>query len=229
MNTQQCSFVAKSIHMQKPNEHETNYSNIERETVDILHGVEKIHHYCFTCTVNMITDLKPLVAILSKDVACLSCRLQRILLQIHQYNMRILYKSGLQLFIATGYPDITIMKDEEIQGRCITINTTESCIDISDCTKVEEIKIATLVDEHIGMLSEPILCGWPLTKAETPKELQPYWPFRDEISIIDGSAMKVRRRIIPKTLLRQSTKIAAPNPHEHRGNKAAGTLFILLD
>ena len=50
----------------------------------------------------MITDHKVLVAILKKDVAGLSFRLQRIPLQIHQCNIRILYKLGLQMFIKDG-------------------------------------------------------------------------------------------------------------------------------
>ena len=40
---------------------ETWYSNLEREAQDILHGLEKSHHYCFACEVSMVTNLKPLV------------------------------------------------------------------------------------------------------------------------------------------------------------------------
>ena len=68
-------------------------------TTDILHGLEKFHHYCITLEVSMIMDHKPSVAILKKGAASLSQRKQRILLNIHQYNIRILYKPGPQLFI----------------------------------------------------------------------------------------------------------------------------------
>ena len=53
--------------------------------------------------------------------------------------------------------------------------------------KAEEIKIATLDDEHTGMLSELILCSWALTKVELQKDLQSYWSSRDEIATIDGT------------------------------------------
>ena len=48
--------------------------------------------------VSIITDHKPLVAIFKKDVATLSQRLQGILLKIHQYRVKIMYKSGPDLF-----------------------------------------------------------------------------------------------------------------------------------
>ena len=54
---------------------EHRYSNIEREVLGILHGLEKFHHYCFARNVNVITNHKPLVAIFKKDLVTL---LQRI-------------------------------------------------------------------------------------------------------------------------------------------------------
>ena len=70
------------------------YSNVERETLGILHAVKKFHHYCFAWDVSVITDHKPLVAIFKKDVATLSQR------RIHQYWVKILYKPGPKIFIA---------------------------------------------------------------------------------------------------------------------------------
>ena len=48
------------------------YSNIEREVLGILHGLEKFHHYCFGKEVHVIPDHKPLVVMVCKDVATLS-------------------------------------------------------------------------------------------------------------------------------------------------------------
>ena len=54
---------------------ENRYSNIEREALGILYGLEKFHHYCFKREVSIITDHKPLVVIFKKDVATLLQRL----------------------------------------------------------------------------------------------------------------------------------------------------------
>ena len=37
---------------------EHRYSNIEREALGILHGLEKFHHFCFARKVLIITDHK---------------------------------------------------------------------------------------------------------------------------------------------------------------------------
>ena len=58
---------------------ETHNSNIERDALVILHGLEMFHHYYFTHRDSVITDLNLLVEI-SRDVASLSQRLQRILI-----------------------------------------------------------------------------------------------------------------------------------------------------
>ena len=75
---------------------------------------------------------------------------------------------------------------------CIITIAIESFTDIPDCIITEEIRIATFDDQHIGMLPEPILFGWPLTKAEVQKDPQLYWSFRDEIVIMNGIAIKGR-------------------------------------
>ena len=81
------AFTSKSLKSA-----ETHYGNIEREALGMLHGLKKFHHYCFMCEVNVITKHKLVVVLFKKDIASLSHRLQIIQLQIHQYNIRILYQ-----------------------------------------------------------------------------------------------------------------------------------------
>ena len=50
---------------------EKRCSSIERETLSILHGLQKFHHYCLANEISIITDHKPLVAIFEKDGATL--------------------------------------------------------------------------------------------------------------------------------------------------------------
>ena len=69
------------------NSAEMHHSNIKREALGILHGLEKFHHYFLTHKVSVITDHNPPVAIFKKkkNIANLSHRLQRINLCICQY------------------------------------------------------------------------------------------------------------------------------------------------
>ena len=54
---------------------DTHCSSVEIEALGMLHGLEIIHHYCFSHDVSVITDHKLLVAVFKKDVASLSHRL----------------------------------------------------------------------------------------------------------------------------------------------------------
>ena len=98
--------IYKWVHIQ----FESWYSNIEREVLGILQNLPKIQPLLFckrgtyrktstkhtpeppkNSTTTVLTrelhiDHKPLVAILKKDIAMLSQRLQCILLKIHQYK-----------------------------------------------------------------------------------------------------------------------------------------------
>ena len=85
---------------QKLNKHGNPYSSTKRSTRHNPWSRKNITSVY--PQVSAITDHKPLVVIVKKDVTSLSHRHQRILLQIHQYNIRILYKPGPQLFI-TGW------------------------------------------------------------------------------------------------------------------------------
>ena len=50
-----------------------------------------------------------------------------------------------------------------------SINTIESCMDIPDYMRAEEIKEVTLEDEHLSLLTEIILHSWPSTKTDIQK------------------------------------------------------------
>ena len=79
---------------------ESRYTNTEREALSILHCLKKIHHYCFARDEHVITAHTPLVAIFKKEVVTLSQRIQCILLRIHQYKIKVIYKPGPEIFIA---------------------------------------------------------------------------------------------------------------------------------
>ena len=76
---------------------------------------------------SIITGHTPLVIIFKKDVATLSQKQQRILLRIHQYRLRIIYKLGPDLFIAdrTSRQNHSENKDEEISAMQLSINTIQ--------------------------------------------------------------------------------------------------------
>ena len=52
-------------------------------------------------------------------------------------------------------------------------------------------------DPTLSELREVITVGWPNKARELPQSLQPYWSFRDELSVEDGLILKGERILIP--------------------------------
>ena len=63
-------------------ETETHYSNIEREMLAVVHGLEKLHYYAYGRHVTVETDHKPLEAILKKHLSTAPPRIARMMLRI---------------------------------------------------------------------------------------------------------------------------------------------------
>ena len=62
---------------------------------------------------------------------------------------------------------------------------------------LERIREATNNDSELGSLKQIVYeAGWPTGIKQVPKQLHPYWSFRDEISIDDGILVKGQRIII---------------------------------
>ena len=102
-NTSLCliTFASKSV-----TGAEHRYSNIEREALGFIHGLEKFHR-CFAREVLVITNHKPLAAIFKKDMATLSKCIQCILLKFINTGSRLYTKLGLKFSLQTGCPNTT--------------------------------------------------------------------------------------------------------------------------
>ena len=70
---------------------ECRYSNIERELLGIIFGLERLHHYTFGKPITVETDHQPLTSIWKKTITTSSPRLQRLLLRLAQYDVHIEY------------------------------------------------------------------------------------------------------------------------------------------
>ena len=151
------------------------YSNIEHEALRILHGLEKDHHYCFARKVYIITDNKPLGAILSKGVAMLSYLLTHIMLHIHQYKAHIVYKPSPGLYITDwlSRKNHTEDKDQDITGMNINVNDISTTVNMTECTSIQEIQVAMCEDAHLQKLKSYIILSWPHKKKMNGNTDQP--------------------------------------------------------
>ena len=101
--------------------------------------------------------------------------------------MKILSKPRPQLFRADWQLRYNHNegKDEEILWMGLNINAIEVSTDMPECMEVEAIRHAMQDYSHLSALITYMIHGWPSTRAEVKEELKPYWPFRNDITVID--------------------------------------------
>ena len=92
-----------------------SFAQIEREMAAILFAVTRFPTYiCGKRDVTVATDHRPLVSIYKKSLTSAPRRLQRMLLQLQNYNFQLVYISGTQLVIA-----------DTLSQACLPDQTTE--------------------------------------------------------------------------------------------------------
>ena len=83
------------------------------------------------------------------------------------------------------------------------MDAIQSLVDMPECISIEEIQQALLQDVHLQQLKTFMIAGWSHTKDELHTNIRLYWPYRDELVVIDGVILKGRHVIIPNSLKQQ--------------------------
>ena len=106
---------------------ESNYSNIERELLGVVFSCLHFKHFAYGCKV---TVHKPLVSLFKKSLGSSSPRLARMLLQILNFDLDVVYQPGSQMHLSDAisrlsshYPD----KGDTILGLDVSIHDVSVC------------------------------------------------------------------------------------------------------
>ena len=198
------AFASKSL-----SSSQANYSNIERETLALVFGIERFHTYLYGNQFIVHSDHKPLEMITRKPLRSAPPRLQRLLIKFQGYDCDVRYKPGKEMIISDTLSRMpNPNKTEDVQ---VDINVEEICADIDDSSidliffgqkKREELQQETWRDPTLRSLLQVVTNGWPDTIREVPTEVRTFWPYRDEIGVSNGVLFKGNQVIIP-TELRQ--------------------------
>ena len=181
---------------------EENYAQIEKELYAIVFGCERFHQYIYgQHQVLVQSDHKPLETILKKPLASAPPRLQRMLLRLQKYSIRVVHVPGKQIPVA----DTLSRKSLPPEPRDVTedldaqIHSIIHNLPVSD-QKMELIRKTTADDQHLCAVVTYICNGWPESRQHCLKQAEEFWSFRDEISLIDGVVFKGERIVIPAAL-----------------------------
>ena len=178
---------------------EMNYAQIEKEMLAISFGCERFHDYLYgQKEVHVESDHKPLEIIFQKPIHKAPPRLQRMLLRIQPYNLRVRYTKGSLLHIADALSRHYLPNTEATDEDEFEVHIIESGSISANAFK--EIISETKADEELQELYRTVMTGWPDKKDDVKSIILPYWNIRDEITVQDGLLMKLDRIIIPKSL-----------------------------
>lgn len=173
------------------------YAQIEKELLAVVFACERFHYYTFGRTVTVETDHKPLVAIQKKEFNRISPRLQRLLLRLQRYDVKLVYIPGRFLTVADALsraPDktstISAYDDDPGPLICTLVSASPS--------KLTEIQEHTKRDPALIQVSRYIRQGWPDRLSNVHPEAKPYYQVRDELYLSQGCVCFNQRLVIPK-------------------------------
>ena len=97
-------------------------------------------------------------------------------------------------------------KDEVIHDMDDMGDATQTSANVPECMSIQYIQQTTAQDEHLQMLRQYIIAGWPESKVHLHKDIRAYWSFKDDMAVIDGVIMNGRHIIIPEVLKNTGTR-----------------------
>ena len=180
------------------------YAQIEKETLAIVYGVQKFHQYFYGKQVMVQSDHKPLEVILNKPLHQAPLRLQKMMLSLQRYDLKVKFKPGAEMNLADALSRAFLPETKETLVPDLEVNEVNltAHLPISP-ERYLELQKATANDSVMQVLQDVVLEGWPDKRADVPLEIRQYWTFREEISCIDGLLFKGQKLIVPHALRAQ--------------------------
>ena len=179
-------------------ETEKRYAQIEKELLALLYACTKFDQYIFGRHVNAETDHQPLVTIMKKTIHNATPRIQKMILKLQRYNISLVYKRGKDLLIADALSRAYQDDNESDSSNLDEYDIMH--VEVLSNTRLEELKTATQNDHTSTVLKTVIMRGWPRSYNDVPKEAQPYYSFRDELTVVNDIILRGQRFVIPESL-----------------------------
>uniref|UniRef100_A0A8C7DZQ6 Gypsy retrotransposon integrase-like protein 1 n=1 Tax=Oncorhynchus kisutch TaxID=8019 RepID=A0A8C7DZQ6_ONCKI len=192
---------------------EQNYAQIEEECLSIVFACQRFHHYLYgRDNITAETDHKPLIAIFSKPLLNAPKRLQSMLLALQNYNLKVVYKPGPEMYVSDTLSRATASgthtRSMHEQHAVCSLQTEQ--VDVEHINQADYLNVTdqrliqirqhTDRDGQLQALRSVILMGWPDCREETALAVREYWPIKEELSVQNGVIFKSQRVVIPRSL-----------------------------
>ena len=144
---------------------EQRYANIEREMLACVFGAECFHTYVFGRSFMIESDHKPLEQISLKNLADAPARLQRMLLHLQNYDVRITYRPGREMLVAD-----TLSRYAPLTAPEVALDLAIHHVHITP-EKKKAFQQCIQEDPLLRSLAETIITGWPEDVTDLPNAL----------------------------------------------------------
>ena len=178
---------------------ERNYAQIEKEALALIFGVKNFHQYLYGRKCTLVTDHKPLLAILGpkKGISSLvAARMQCWAVLLSAYCYEIEFKSTYDHGNADGLSCLPL-KDEESANQTPETSIFNICQIQSLPVTSQEVEIVTRNDPVLSKVYLFTRKGWP---KEVAKVFRPYQSRDKELTVEAGCVLWGMCVIIPQKL-----------------------------
>jgi hypothetical protein len=161
----------------------------------VVFGCQRFHKLLYgKSDITVESDHKPLEVIMKKPIHTPPMRIQKMLLKLQPYELKLVYVKGKELGLADCLSRLPLPETEE---NLIDDEMMVLAIETLSGNNYAEIAEATRKDEELQMLIKVICHGWTERKCDLPIEVIPYWDFRHELSTYNGIVYRGERTVIP--------------------------------
>ena len=128
-----------------------------------------------------------------------------MMLRLQRFDLNLTYKPGKKMYIADALSR-ALPKQSKISSTSHfcddleTVNFVED-VPISDST-LAKFQVETAKDESLQVLSQVIRAGWPTKTSMVPTSEQPFFKYRDEMTLQNGLIFKGTKIVVPQSLHR---------------------------
>ena len=173
---------------------EQNYGQMEKELLAIVFGVESFEQYVKEKPFKIEIDHKPLESIFKKSLISAPKRLQRMMLRLQRYDLKVTYKKGTKMYLTDTLSGAYTQscRSEDTGGDAKidieSINMVQY-LPVSESTE-NVIRTATESDPLMKALNTTIREGWPDKKDLLSPGFKDYFPFREDLTLQNGLVFK---------------------------------------
>ena len=190
-------------------EAETHYAQIEKELLAIVFACTKFDIYIYGRSDILVeTDHKPLETIFKKQLCDAPTRLQRMLLVLQKYDLRVVYKKGTEMYLADMLSRAHL-NDVQQSSFVSTLEVTDHrdgpAVSTSRWKQIDQFSAC---DPVMQKLRQTIQHGWPNTRIQVDPSLAPYYEHRDILTVQGNLVFRGQQVLVPHALRHKMIEIA---------------------